>query len=129
MIYYIYGWLLHFWVIHQDRNDKYTIHHVPTSCPPPGGGGTPLFGLCGYVPLNRVWFSRTWVSNMVYNFTIKRLEQGLFWTGSSSESVKTCDERSTFAIPIIFFLDIYFHDFSLKNYFILYKTKQIRVGK
>ena len=30
-----------------------------------------------YVPLNRVWFSRSWVFR-VYNFTIKRLEQGVF---------------------------------------------------
>ena len=43
-----------------------------------------------------------------------------FWTQSLSKSVKTCDERSTFAIPIIFFLNIYFHDFSVKNYSILY---------
>ena len=43
-----------------------------------GGGGTPLFGLYGYVPLNRVWFSESWVVNMVYNFTIKYLEQGVF---------------------------------------------------
>ena len=33
-------------------------------------------GMC-YVPLNRVWFSRSWVFR-VYNFTIKRLEQGVF---------------------------------------------------
>ena len=43
-----------------------------------------------------------------------------FWTGSLSKSVKTCDERSTFEIPIIVFLNIYFHDFSVKNYLILY---------
>ena len=41
----------------------------------PGGGGTPLFGLCGYVLLNRVWFSRSWVLNRVYDFTIKHFEQ------------------------------------------------------
>ena len=43
-----------------------------------------------------------------------------FWTGSLSKSVKTCDERSTFAIPIICFLNIYFNGFSVKNYLILY---------
>ena len=43
-----------------------------------------------------------------------------FWTHSLSKSVKTCDERSTFAIPIFFSLNIYFHDFSVKNYSILY---------
>ena len=40
-----------------------------------------------------------------------------FWTGSLSKNVKTCDEQSTFAIPIIFFLNIYF---SVKNLLILY---------
>ena len=30
------------------------------------------------MPLNRVWFSRSWVLNRVYDFTIKRLEQGFF---------------------------------------------------
>ena len=50
-----------------------------------------------------------------------------FWTGSLSRSVKTCDERPTFAIPITFFLNIYFHDFSVKNYLILY-AKQSKSG-
>ena len=61
------------------------------------------------------------VLNRVYNFTIKRLEQGVFldWKPFSN-SVNTCDERPTFAIQIIFFLNIYFHDFSAKNYLILY---------
>ena len=48
-------------------------------------------------------------------------------TGNLSKSVKTCDKRSTFAIPIIFFLNIYFHDFSVKNYLILY-AKQNNSG-
>ena len=85
-----------------------------------GSGGTPLFGLCGYVPLNRVWFSRSWV----YDFTIKRLEQGVFLDWKPSKSVKTCEERPTFAIPIIFFLNIHF---SAKNYLILY-AKQSKSG-
>ena len=50
-----------------------------------------------------------------------------FWTGSLSKSVKTCDKRSTFVIPIIFFLNIYFHDFSVKSYSILY-AKQNKSG-
>ena len=33
----------------------------------------------------------------------------------------------TFAIPIIFFLNIYFHDFSAKNYLIRY-AKQYKSG-
>ena len=36
---------------------------------PGGGGGTPLFGLYGDVPLDRVWFSGLAVLNRVYNLT------------------------------------------------------------
>ena len=36
----------------------------------PGGGDTPLFGVNGYVQLNRVWFSGSCVLNGVYTFTI-----------------------------------------------------------
>ena len=50
-----------------------------------------------------------------------------FWTGSLSKNVKTCDERCTFAIPTIVFLIIYFLDFSVKNYLILY-AKQSKSG-
>ena len=52
----------------------------------------------------------------------------LFWTESLSKSVKTCDEGSTFAIPIFFPLNFYFHDFSVKNYLILY-AKQKNQGQ
>ena len=41
-------------------------------------GPLPYLVFCRYVPLNRVWFSRSWVLNRVRNFTIKRLEQGVF---------------------------------------------------
>ena len=46
------------------------------------------------------------------------------WTGSLSKSVKTCDERTTFAIATFFFLNMYFHDFSVKNYLVSLKAKQ-----
>ena len=36
------------------------------------------------------------------------------------KTVKACDEQFTFPIPKLFFLNIYFRDFSLKNYLILY---------
>ena len=36
---------------------------------PGGGGGTPLFGLYGHVPLDRVWFFGLAVLNRVYNLT------------------------------------------------------------
>ena len=92
------------------------------------GEGTPLFGLYGYVPLNRVWFSRSWVLNRVYNFTIERLEQGVFldW-----KPFKECEDLR-WAVYICntnnFFLNICFHDFSVKNYLILY-AKQINQGQ
>ena len=41
--------------------------------------------------------------------------------------VLSCDERSTFAIPIFFPLKICFHDFSVKNYLILH-AKQSKLG-
>ena len=31
-------------------------------------GGTPLYGHCGYVPLERLWFFDLSVLNRVYNF-------------------------------------------------------------
>ena len=34
-----------------------------------GGGGTPLFGLYGDMPLDRVWFFGLAVLNMVYSLT------------------------------------------------------------
>ena len=37
--------------------------------------GTSLFCLYGYVQLNRVWFTGSWVLNRSYNFTIKQLER------------------------------------------------------
>ena len=55
------------------------------------------------------------------------LHRVLFWTESLSKSVKTCDEGSIFAIPIFFPLNFYFHDFSVKNYLILY-AKQNKSG-
>ena len=55
------------------------------------------------------------------------LHRVLFWTESLSKSVKTCDEGSTFAIPIFFPLNFYFHDVSVKNYLILY-PKQKKSG-
>ena len=103
---------------------------IPVFHSPRGVGGEPLpylayTDMC-YVPLNRVWFSRSWVLNRVYNFTIKLLEQGvvLDW-----KPFKECedDQRSTFAIPIIFFLNTYFHDFSVESYLIVY-AKQNKSG-
>ena len=60
-------------------------------------------------------------------YSVSVLNTVSFWTGSLSKIVKTCDERSTFAIPITFSLNIYFHDFGVKNYLILY-AKQSKSG-
>ena len=42
---------------------------------PRPGGGTPLFGLFGYVPLDRVWFFGLTVLNRAYNLTCLRPKQ------------------------------------------------------
>ena len=44
---------------------------------PGGGGGTPLYGLYGDVPLNSVWFLASSVLNRVYNFMRTCPRQGL----------------------------------------------------
>ena len=46
------------------------------------GGSTPyIFGLDGYVPLNKLWFSESWDFFRSYNFTTQGFEQGVFiWT-------------------------------------------------
>ena len=71
--------------------------------------------------------------SLIWPMRVCAAEQGMvfkvsFWTGSLSKSVNTCDERSTFAIPIIFFLTIYFHDFSVKNKYVILYAKQRKSG-
>ena len=67
--------------------------------------------------------------NSVYTISqdLSRKQNGKWkpWTGSLS---KTCDERSTVAISILFSLNIYSRDFSVKHWLILYqwKAKQSR---
>ena len=82
------------------------------------GGGTPLFGLYGYVPLNRVWFTISPLS--VWNSVS-------FCTGNLSKRAKTCDAAVYICNTNNFFLNIYFHDFSVKNYLIVY-AKQNKSG-
>ena len=62
-----------------------------------------------------------------FHYWVSVLNRASFWTGNFSKSVKTCDKRSTFEISIMFFLNIYFHDFRVKNYLILY-AKQNKSG-
>ena len=56
-----------------------------------------------YVPLNRVWFSWSWVLNREYSFTIKHLEEGVFldWKafkehGDLRWAVHTCNTHIFF---------------------------------
>ena len=51
-------------------------------------GGTPLFDIHGYVPLEQGMVFKVL---RVYNSTTERLQNRVsFWTGSLSKSVKTC---------------------------------------
>ena len=94
---------------------------------PPGGGSTPLFAYTGMSRLNSVWFSRCWVLNGVYNFTIKLLEQDVFMDWKPFKEcedlrwvVYICNTKNVF-------LNIYFHDFSVKNYLILYAKQDTKL--
>ena len=51
-----------------------------------------------------------------------------FWTRSLSKRAKSCDERCTFAIPIMFCLNVYSQHFSVKNYLILHAKQNSRVS-
>ena len=50
---------------------KLSVIYVSVS----GGGGTPLFGLDRYVPLNMIWFSK---SQIGYTILLLHLQQGVF---------------------------------------------------
>ena len=70
-----------------------TKHLVPYICPlkPRGGGGTPLFGLYGDVPLDRVWFFGLAILNRVCNLTCLCPKQ-----------VRTCPQQDM--VLLFFFL-------------------------
>ena len=57
------------WYILSNTNYRHLL-------PRGGGGGTPLFGLHGDVPLDRVWFFGLAVLNRVYNLTCLCPTQG-----------------------------------------------------
>ena len=95
---------------------------------PPGGGGGGALSYLSYTGMfRRTGYGFQGLESLT-GYTILLLSVfnrvRSFWTGSLSKSVKTCDERSTFEIPIIVFLNIYFHDFSVKNYLILYAKQK-----
>ena len=75
----------------------------------PGGGGTPLFGLYGDVPLDRVWFFGLAVLNRVCNLTCLCPKQ-----------VRTCPKQSM--VLLFFFLACYF---VIIKFFRLITSKQL----
>ena len=93
---------------------------------PPGGGGALSYlsytGMCRRTGYGFQGLESLTGYTILLLSVLNRVRS--FWTGSLSKSVKTCDERSTFEIPIIVFLNIYFHDFSVKNYLILYAKQK-----
>ena len=61
------------------------------------GGGTPLFGLYGDVPLDRVWFFGLAVLNRVYNLTCLCPKEGknLSYTGYGITSRETLTQTAS----------------------------------
>ena len=53
--------------VHERKSHQHGKLMVLKHAGPPGGGLTPLFGLYGYVPLDRVWFFGLALLNRVYN--------------------------------------------------------------
>ena len=85
----------------------------------PRGGGYSL-----------IWPIQVCAAEQGMVFKVLSLKRGVFldWKPIRVWTVKTCNERSTIAIPIIFFLNIHFHDYCVKNYLILY-AKQNKSGQ
>ena len=59
-----------------------------------GGGSTPLFGLYGDVPLDRVWFFGLAVLNRVYNLTCLCPKQGMYY--EPKDLNPDCEESLSF---------------------------------
>ena len=78
-----------------------------------------LRSCCSEMFVLNVWISSSFPRVLVY--VLWNLILKINWRKTEnwnlSKSVKTCDERSTFAISIPFLLNIYFHDFRVENYF------------
>ena len=82
--------------------------------PPPPREGLPSLAYAGVCRWTGYGFQGLGSGYIISLLSV--LNKVSFWTGSLSKGAKTCGERSTFAVPIIFFLNIYFLDFSVKNY-------------
>ena len=80
-------------------------------------GGTSRWGAGGH---SLIWPIRLCAADQGIAFRVLSLEKGVFLDWKPFKDCKTWHERSTFEIPIIFFLSIGFHDFSVKNYLIQY---------
>ena len=65
-------------------------------------------------------------SNWVYNLSIKRLEQCVFLDWKPFKESEDL-QRAVYICNIIFFVNVYLHDLSVKNYLILY-AKQNKSG-
>ena len=87
----------------------------------PGGGGHSL-----------IWPIQVWAAEQGLVFEVlslkqgiqfKRLEQCVFLDWKPFKESEDFNEPSTFAIPIISFVNVYFHDLSVENYLILYAKR------
>ena len=67
------------------------------------------------------------VLSLKQGIQFKRLEQCVFLDWKPFKESEDFNEPSTFAIPIISFVNVYFHDLSVENYLILY-AKQNKSG-
>ena len=67
------------------------------------------------------------VLSLKQGIQFKLLQQCVFLDWKPFKESEDFNEPSTFAIPIIFFVNVYFHDLSVKNYSIL-SAKQNKSG-
>ena len=56
-------------ILRKQATENFCVTTIVELWPGGGGGGTPLFGLYGDVPLDRVWFFGLAVLNRVCNLT------------------------------------------------------------
>ena len=82
----------------------------PRGC---SGGGSGLFVLYGYVQAEQGMVFKV-LSLRVYNFTIKRLEQGVFLDWKPLKECQDLQWAGLISNTNVFLLNIYFHDFSVK---------------
>ena len=86
--------------INADKALLQRLHLAPNIRQGPTPGGEGALPYLAYAGMCR------WTGYSVLISLLSILNKVSFWTGSLSKSVKTCDEQTTFVIPIIFFLNI-----------------------